>query len=472
MSGLGAAFTGIAAYADQWLAFRQRYLRMPGVQAAVWVDGELVLSTAHGHADVAGDVALTPAHLFRVASHSKTFTATAVVQLAEAGKLRLDDRVDLHLPWTTEAGVGDRTLADLLGHGSGVIRDGRNADHWQLARPFPDDDALRALTAAGGIIPADERFKYSNIAFGLLGAVVAAVSGRSYREYVAAEVVARAGLADTAPDLVTDRLGDYALGYSSLAYADHRVPIEHIDTGALDAATGFTSTAADLVRWGAAHLPDDERLLGATFQRRMRRPSFDVDVHDDAAGRYGLGFDLREVHGYQTFGHGGGYPGHSTRLTVVPEERVAVSVCTNAIDGAAGPLTNGLLALAHLAAGDPDGAPVDASADRVCGRYASLWSVVDVVRLGRRLLMVNPAADDPAAAVVALEPDGDEAFRVVRAPGYASFGERLSVTLDDAGAVRSVQGPGGITMWPVDQMAAFVEDRDLVRVGDLADGPA
>ncbi len=471
MTDLAAAFADIAGYADTWLAFRQRYLRVPGVQAAVWADGEVVLSTAHGHADVEADVALTPAHLFRVASHSKTFTATAVVKLAEQGRLRLDDRLDTHLPWTAGTGIGDRRLADLLGHGGGVIRDGLDADHWQLARPFPDEAALRAVVGDAAVHPADERFKYSNIAFGLVGAVVAAVSGRSYREYVAAEIVAPLGLADTAPDLLPDRLADYAAGYSALAYADRRVPIEHIDTGALDAATGFTSTAADLVRWGAAHLPGDERLLRAPSQRRMRRPSWDVDTHDADAGRYGLGFGLHEVHGHPAFGHGGGYPGHNTKLVVLPEQRLVVAGCVNAVDGRVGRLVDGLIGLAVLAAAEPEGDGVGPEVDAVCGRYASLWSVVDIVRLGRRLLLLDPVADDPTAALVELGPDGDGGFRVVRTPGYGSHGERLGFTRAPDGAVQSVQGPGGVTMWPVERMTAFVEGRQAVRIGDLANGP-
>ncbi len=364
MPDLVAAARDVAGYADRWLAFRRDWLRVPGVQAAVWADGDLALAVAHGAADVAAEVAITPAHLFRIASHSKSFTATAVVQLAEAGRLGLDDRVDRHVPWTAEAGVGDRALADLLGHGGGVLRDGREADHWQLVRPFPDGDGLRALAVDGAVCGADERFKYSNVAFGLLGAVVAAVTGRSYRDHVAEAVIAPLGLTDTSPDLVVERLSDYACGYTARGYAERRVPIEMVDTGALDAATGFTSTAADLARWGAAHLPGDERLLGAAWQRRMRRPGFDVDEHDADAGRYGLGFDLRTVHGRRTFGHGGGYPGHATRLTVLPEDRLSVAVCTNAVDGPARPLADGLVALAVLAAGEPDGAPVDATADR------------------------------------------------------------------------------------------------------------
>jgi D-alanyl-D-alanine carboxypeptidase len=315
---------------------------------------------------------------------------------------------------------------------------------------------------------APERFKYSNVGFGLLGAVVAAVTGRSYREYVADAVVAPLELADTAPDLVVERLADYARGYTARSYAEHRIPIELVDTGALDAATGFTSTAADLARWGAGHLPGDERLLGAAWQRRTRRPGSDVDDHDPDAGRYGLGFDLGTVHGRRSFGHGGGYPGHATRLTVLPDDRVSIAVCTNAVDGPAQSLADGLVALAVLAAAEPDGAPIDSEVDRYCGRYATLFGVTDIVRLGRRLLVIDPSAEDPATAIVALEPDRDDTFRIVRAPGYGSYGERAEFAVDDEGRVTSARLPGGITCWPVKQMTTFVTGRDEVRLGDLA----
>jgi hypothetical protein len=212
----------------------------------------------------------------------------------------------------------------------------------------------------------------------------------------------------------------------------------------------------------------DERLLGASWQRRMRRPGFDVDEHDAAAGRYGLGFELRKVHGRRTFGHGGGYPGHATRLTVLPEERLSVAVCTNAVDGPARPLADGLVALAALAAAEPDGKPVDATADRYQGRYATLFGVDDVVRLGRRLLVLDPSADDPSEGYVALEPDGPDTFRVVRTPGYGAYGERVRFTLGDDGRVSSARMFGGVTAWPVERMAALVAGRDEVRLGDLA----
>ena len=79
------------AYAGSWLAYRTVRDRVPGIQAAVLFGDEVVHASAHGVADVDTGTPLTVEHRFRVASHSKTFTATAVVQLAEQGRLRLDD---------------------------------------------------------------------------------------------------------------------------------------------------------------------------------------------------------------------------------------------------------------------------------------------------------------------------------------------------------------------------------------------
>ena len=128
-----------ARYGDSWVALRARTQRVPGVQVAVAVAGEVLLSSAHGFArlpetngeDDAGEP-LTTAHLFRIASHSKTFTATAVMQLVEAGKVRLDDTVEAHVAALAGSPIADRTVAELLAHGGGVVRDSHEADFWQL----------------------------------------------------------------------------------------------------------------------------------------------------------------------------------------------------------------------------------------------------------------------------------------------------------------------------------------------------
>ena len=174
-----------APYLESWLEHQRRRLRVPGVQAAVRVGGRLVLDTALGVADLGTGAPLTPGHLFRIASHSKTFTATAVLQLVEAGRLRLDDPIAAHVPALAGTGLAEVTVRELLGHQGGVVRDGRDNDHWQLLQPFPDVDRLTGIAVdEGTVLGRNEHFKYSNIGYSLLGLAVEEVTGTTYGEHV------------------------------------------------------------------------------------------------------------------------------------------------------------------------------------------------------------------------------------------------------------------------------------------------
>src|SRR5271154_2759902 len=88
-----------ADYVRSWLAYRYPYSNLTGYAAAISWRGEVGLNEASGYADLGRGTVLTPGHIFRVASHSKTFTATALMQLAEKERLRLDEPVVSFLPW-------------------------------------------------------------------------------------------------------------------------------------------------------------------------------------------------------------------------------------------------------------------------------------------------------------------------------------------------------------------------------------
>jgi CubicO group peptidase (beta-lactamase class C family) len=465
-----AAVSSAVSYWDRWLAFRQTYERLPGVQAAAWHAAAPVISTAHGWADTGSGTKLTAAHLFRIASHSKTFTATAVFRLLEAGRLRLDDRLDAWLGWMDRQPLGDRTLRELLAHGGGVVRDGRDGDFWQLARAFPDESALQAAaTEQADVLPANQEFKYSNVGYSLLGQVIEAASGTTYAEFLRQEVVAPLGLQRTGPELDPSRAPEYATGYSSLAYAGARIPIDHVDTGAMAAATGFYSTAEDICRYASAHFMGDERLLTDRSKRLMQRTEWAVEGSDAS---YGLGFQIHDVGGRRLVGHSGGYPGHSTGTLLDPAGRFAVSVLTNAIDGSAMEMVTAAVGLANLAA-EParPGAGVDvATMDRLCGRFANLWGVLDIARLGDGLYAIDPTADDPAELPLKLEVIGPSAARIGHARGFGSSGEALEFDVADDGSVRSIHGSSGMTWHPLEAFAAAVAARDRVEVGSPITG--
>ncbi|WP_371405828.1 beta-lactamase family protein [Kribbella sp. NBC_00662] len=442
------SLTEALAYYDSWLAFNQRYQRVPGIQVAVYAGDAIAFSAAYGFADVENGVPLTEQHLFRIASHSKTFTATAVLQLVEQGRLRLDDKAEQHVTEIVGTPLGQRTVRELLAHAGGVTRDGLDADWWQLSTSFPDRDELLEVLRleSSAVISENDRFKYSNIGYGLLGLVIEAASGAPYNAYVQTAIVDKLGLAGLGPELDPARLSEYAAGYSALAYADTRVPIEHVDTRALASATGFFGNARDLVTYFSAHLPGDDRLLTDKSKREMQHPLW-ITGSDDKA-RYGLGLSVTKVGDVDVFGHGGGYPGHITRTLVDPERRLVVSALTNAIDGPAAQLAEGLLRLLNLA--DSQDRVEEAGLGRFTGRFANLWGITDFVLLGGRLYATDPTGPNPADEPQELEVDGDT-LRVTGGNGYGSYGESYRFTFDANGAVESVRGSSGLSLRPIDE---------------------
>lgn len=454
-------------YVDRWLAFRQQYDRVPGVQAAVLHRDRVVLSTAHGMADVEAGVPLTTSHLFRIASHSKTFTATAVMQLVEQGAVRLDDPVGTWLEFLRDSPLERATLRELLSHSAGVVRDGWDGDFWQLIRAFPSADELKRVSLdAAKVLPRNERFKYSNVAYSLLGLVIEQASGQPYAAYVDEHIVRPLQLNDTGPELDPSRLGEYATGHSALSYADRRVPIEQVDTGAMAAATGFFSTATDVVRYASAHFIGDDRLLSDDAKRQMQRTEWEVE--GTAGTAYGLGFAISTIGGRRVLGHGGGYPGHITRTYFDPVDRLAVSVLTNAIDGPALTLATGCIRLIDLAL--EAAAEAAATTSRVDlgsfeGSFANLWGAFDVVALGGRLFQIDPTQPDPAVGVARLDVVDERRLTIAATTGYGSYGEPIVYERGPDGRVTSIRGGSGSTSMPRDVLRAAVARRDRITLG-------
>ncbi len=448
-------------YADSYLGFRQAYDRIPGVQAAVYASGNVALSEAYGHADVESGAPLTEQHLFRIASHSKTFTSTAIMQLVDAGTLRLDDRAGHWVGNLEGHPAGAVTVRELLGHVSGLTRDSTNGDFWQLDGAFPDRDRLLEILRdpRSAVIGEQERFKYSNIAYGLLGLIIESATGASYADAVRAGIVDRLGLSDLGPELDPERSADYAVGYSALSYARRRVPIDHVDTGALASATGFYSTASDLVQYFAAHFLGDERLLSDRIKREMQHPWWDTGATTDK--QYGLGLSVATVGERTMIGHGGGYPGHITSSMADTRVGLAVSVLTNCIDGPAETLARAVVRLIDLAGADQRPEPGAIDPERFCGRYAALWGVVDVALLGGRLYRLHPALADPVDDAAELEIVDESTLRIAGGSGYGSFGELMPFTFAADGTVVSLRGESGGTLVPLERFE--LPDRVTVR---------
>jgi D-alanyl-D-alanine carboxypeptidase len=113
-------------YIPQWLDYQMRDTEQPGCVIAITHRGKVVLEQAWGYADIVDRLPLTPRHRFRVASHSKSFTAAGIMQLREQGKLGLDDRLGRYVDGLHPA-IAEATIAELLSHTTGIVRDGTDS---------------------------------------------------------------------------------------------------------------------------------------------------------------------------------------------------------------------------------------------------------------------------------------------------------------------------------------------------------
>ena len=435
------------AYIPQWIAHQRRITEMPGVAVALAHNGEKLLDRTFGVANLATAEALTPSHRFRVASHSKTFTSVGIMLLVEAGRLRLDDTAGQHVAGLHPE-VAKARIAQLLSHTAGITRDGSDTGQWADRRPFLNEAELRAALAEPPVIDANTRMKYSNHGFGLAGLVIAAVTGEGYNDWIARAVVKRAGLTSTAPDTpVGAPLGAkvrLSQGHSAKHPVGERLVIPAATcTNALASATGFLSTAADLVRFYASLDPAAAAsILSPASRREMTRRHWAVP---DMAGErgYGLGIIQSQVGAagdqWAMFGHSGGFPGVKTQTATIPSEKLTVSVLTNAADGNPGLLLEGIV---HILRGFArHGAPEPALADWT-GRWWSLWDAVDLVAMGGHVVVAAPGQANPFGDVPELSVTGPDSATIRRAGGFGSHGEPVRLLRGRAGKVSSVHFAG------------------------------
>jgi CubicO group peptidase (beta-lactamase class C family) len=309
----------LTAKLEQLLAAAQREKRAPSIAAAVLRDGEVIWQSAVGAADVEVGVEATADTQYRVGSITKTFTAAAIMQLRDAGKLDLEDTLDRHVEGAAHA----PTIRRLLSHASGLQRETHD-DSWLTLHFAPPDELLETLGQAEMVLPSGARFHYSNLAFALLGIVVERVSGMAYMDYVREHLFEPLGLTR----IGFDPEQPAAKGYLRQPYADGVWDTIDVETGAWASAGQLWGTVGDLCRWGAFLADPAEAVLAKKTVEEMRTVQV-IAEHDRWLAGYGLGLGLRRDGERILVGHTGSMPGFIAVLYVSPSEKVGVAVLTN-----------------------------------------------------------------------------------------------------------------------------------------------
>ncbi len=418
-------FNHALSFIESWLSFKSRSLRFPGFAAAVSRNGKLRFNRAFGTANLETGEKLRPDHIFRVASHSKMFTATAVVKLAQEGKLDLDDPAGKFLSWLKkhkDSRVKNVTLRQLLSHSAGIIRDGATNNFWQLLEPFPGKAELkRRILAASLVYDANVTMKYSNFGYCMLGMVIEAATGMSFHEFVKKEIISPLKLEDTGPEYTPEILPRCVTGYAPPDAGSMRAAAPQLNTYAMAPATGVYSTTKDILSFLAAHRMGSRILLEDALKREMQRKHWEVPLFSGKK-HYGLGFMVNELSGRRIIGHSGGFPGQRTRSFFDPQSGIAVSVLTNSIDSEVEFILDGIFQVFFaFEKYHGNGGRIDT---RYEGQFFSFWGASNIISFPNdRLVCVNPGVWSPFDAVQELEPAGKNSFKITAADGYSSPGE-------------------------------------------------
>ena len=300
---------------------RQREWRAPGLVGALYRHGERIWDCAVGLADVADGTRMDVSHQFQIGSITKTFTAVAVMQLV--AERRLDLEAPIHEVLTAQPPRPALTVRRLLSHASGLQREPVGA-RWDVPSFADTADMVTSLPEAEEVMPPGERWHYSNLAFAILGAVVAELTGQPYAVALRERVLDPAGCGRTHFRAEPP----HTRGYNVMPFSDAAYEEPVIDYGGWEAAGELWSIADDLGSWSEVLAGVVPGVLDGPFAERMHLPQVMFDPERFSLA-YGLGLMLGRRGDRVYAGHGGAMPGYRSALFLHRGERIAAVVLAN-----------------------------------------------------------------------------------------------------------------------------------------------
>jgi CubicO group peptidase (beta-lactamase class C family) len=353
-SALPAQLQDFGSYIDS----ARKTFDVPGIAVAIVKDGKVVMEQGFGLREIGKPDQVDAHTLFAIASNTKAFTAAALQQLAEQGKLKMDDRVIDHLPWFRMSDpyvTNEMRIRDLLAHRSGLSLGAGDLLYWP-----PTSYSTRDVVERLRNVPIKNSFRsnyaYDNILFAVATLVIEKASGQSYGDYVREHIFKPVGMDESLIDKTGLQPGmDVAMGHAEFNFKDLK-PVPPMAWLNDPGAGGIYASVHDLSKWmnvqlAGGVLPTNgvdgkpARLFSEDSQQQMWSMLTPIPVAKPPIPElaslaphfygYGEGWFLSDYRGQRLVWHTGGWPGMVSRVTLVPELHLGVVVLTNQESGAA-----------------------------------------------------------------------------------------------------------------------------------------
>jgi CubicO group peptidase (beta-lactamase class C family) len=320
---------------DAHIERQMERLNIPGATLAIVEGDEITHLRGFGRARPGGE-APAPHTPFLIGSTTKSFTALAVMQLVEDGKVELDAPVQRYLPWFRVAdpqASAQITVRHLLNQTSGLpVLSG--------ARPLADfDDSpdaserqARALSTLKLTRPVGSKFEYSNMNYNLLGLIIEAASGESYEGYVQNHIFAPLQMIHTYTSQAEAKQNGMAVGHRYWFAAPIAAPNLPFPHGSL-AGGGLISSSEDMAHYLIAHLNEgryeNAQILSAAGIDELHRPAVEANLTGIASGQYGMGWFIEQTGKTKIVWHSGIVPDFFGYMAILPDQKKGVVLLMN-----------------------------------------------------------------------------------------------------------------------------------------------
>ena len=336
---------------DDCVARSMKTFDVPGMAVAIVKDGKVVSSKGYGVRKLGEPAPVDENTLFGIGSNTKAFTAAALATLVDAGKISWDDPVyerlkgfEMYDPYVSK----EMRIRDLLCHRSGLGLGEGDLMFWPQTT-FTRDDVVYRVRFLKPATSFRTTYAYNNLMFVTAGQVVAAVSGKSWDDYLRETFFVPLGMKNTNSTATAFKPGDnWALPHFKVDGKLQAIPVESLDNAG--PAGSINSSIADMSKWVLLQLnhgkiPGTEtRIFSEKSSREMWAQQMIVPIGEAPPelksmqrrfSGYGMGWGLRDYKGRKLVGHSGGVLGYVTRVLLVPEENLGVVILTNSEEDSA-----------------------------------------------------------------------------------------------------------------------------------------
>ncbi len=310
-------------------------LNIPGASLAI-IDGDRIVHTKGFGSTGHGNDVPTPQTPFFIGSMTKSFTALAVMQLVEEGRIELDAPVQQYLPWFTLAdpqAASRITIRHLLNQTSGFSQ---LPGMIGLANFDNSPDAVEAqaktLATLEPARPAGEEFEYSNVNFNLLGLVIEKTSGTSYAQYIQNHIYEPLDMQHSYSNKSDARRDGLSIGHEMWFGFPVAVPDISVPEGSLPSGQLISSTE-DISHYIIAQLNDGKyggrQIISAEGMQEMHRPAADISPSGLGTGDYGMGWFIKSIGNTRLVFHHGEVPDFFSYMGLLPDQKRGVIILFN-----------------------------------------------------------------------------------------------------------------------------------------------